>query len=162
MKDTELRGLVLQVFYERRRESWFLPKQGDIGAPVSEQDILQVCDQLAQHRMLDWRVVKDHGTIRHGLGKINAHGIDVVEREATPDITVEFVKQTVNITGSTNVVVGNNNSQTIASNIRELVAVVESADASPEQKLEAKSLLRRFLEHPLVVASAGGAIGLLG
>ena len=162
MKDTQLRGLVLQVFYERRRESWFLPKQSDIGASISEQDILQICDQLAQHGMLEWKVLKGHGTIRHGMGKINAFGIDVVEREATPDIKVEFVQQTVNITGSTNVVVGNNNSQTIANSIRDLVAVVESSDASPEQKLEAKSLLGKFLEHPLVVAAAGGAVGLLG
>ena len=162
MKDTQLRGLVLQVFYDRRRESWFLPKQSDIGVSISEQDILQICDQLAQHGMLEWRVIKGHGTIKHGMGKINAFGIDVVEREATPDIKVEFVQQTVNITGSTNVVVGNNSSQTISNSIRDLMAVVEAAEASPEQKQEAKGLLQTFLKHPLVVAVAGGAIGLLG
>lgn len=162
MTDTQLRGLVLQVFYARRREPWFLPTQNDIGATVSDQDILQVCDQLAQHGMLEWRVLKGHGTIRAGMGKINAFGIDVVEGEALPDIKVEFVQHTVNITGSTNVVVGNNNSQTVEHNIRELLAVVDSANASPEEKSAAKKLLHKFLEHPLVAAVAGGAIGLLG
>lgn len=100
MKDTQLRGILLQLFYERRREPWFLPKADDVGVPVTEQDILQICDQLAQHGMLEWKALKNHGVVKTGLGKINAFGIDVVEREATPDIKVEFVQnQTINITG---------------------------------------------------------------
>jgi hypothetical protein len=163
MKDTQLRGILLQAFYERRREHWFLPKVEDLHVAVTEQDILQVCDQLAQHGMLEWKVLKSHGVVNTGMGKINAFGIDVVEREATPDIKVEFVQnQTINITGSTNVVVGDNNSQAVTQNIRDLLFIVESSSASEEQKNEAKSLLRKFLEHPLVIAVAGGAISLLG
>ena len=106
--------------------------------------------------------MKAHGIVKTGLGKINAFGIDVVEREATPDIKVEFVKnQTINITGSTNVVVGNNNAQTVTETARDLISIIESADATTEQKSEAKGLLRKFLEHPLLAAVAGGAIGLL-
>jgi hypothetical protein len=162
MKDTELRGLLLQVFYQRRRESWFLPKPADLPVPLSEQDILQLCDQLAEHGMLEWRVLKGHGTVRHGMGKINAFGIDVAEQVATPDIKVEFVQnQTVNISGSTNVVVGNN-SQVIAGSVRDLVAFIESSNGSAEEKLEAKNRLRKFLEHPLLAAAVGGAIALLG
>ena len=83
--------------------------------------------------------------------------------EAATRVQVEFVRhQTINITGSSNVVVGNNNNQTVTQTVRELLAVIESASASPEQKNEAKSLLRKFLEHPLLAAVAGGAIGLLG
>ena len=91
-----------------------------------------------------------------------AFGIDVVEHGVTPDIKVEFVhNQTVNITGSSNVVVGDNNSQTVTQTVRDLVAVIESSTAPQEQKAEAKSLLRRFLEHPLLAAVSGGAVGLL-
>jgi len=162
MKDTQLRGLILQVFYERRRDHWFLPKAAEVKASVTEQDILQICDQLAQHGMLEWRVVKSHGVISTGMGKINAFGIDVVEREAIPDIKVEFVQnQTINISGSSNVVVGDNNTQAVTQTVRDLVAVIESSAASAEQKSEAKGLLRKFLEHPLLAAVAGGAIGLL-
>ena len=162
MKDTELRGILLQHFYERRREQWFLPKPEDLGVSVTEQDVLQVCDQLAQHGMLEWKGLKGHGIVKTGLGKINAFGIHVVEREATPDIKVEFVKnQTINITGSTNVVVGNNNAQTVTETARDLISIIESADATTDQKSEAKGLLRKFLEHPLLAAVAGGAIGLL-
>lgn len=163
MKDTQLRGILLQIFYERRREQWFLPQVEDVGFSVSEQDILQVCDQLAQHGMLEWKALKSHGIVNTGLGKINAFGIDVIERAATPDIKVEFVQnQTINISGSSNVVVGNNNSQAVTQTVRDLVSIIESSDAPAEQKNEAKGLLRKLLEHPLLAALAGGAIGLLG
>jgi hypothetical protein len=86
----------------------------------------------------------------------------VVEREATPDIKVEFVtNQTINISGSTNVVVGDHNTQTVTKTVHDLIAVIESANAPPEQKAEAKGLLRKFLEHPLLAAVAGGAVALL-
>ena len=163
MKDTQLRGLLLEVFYRRRRDDWFVPTAEEIGVEVGEQDILQVCDQLAQHRMIEWKSLATFGNVHAGMGKISVFGIDVVEREATPDIKVEFVQnQTINITDSTNVVVGNNNSQVVTQTVRDLISIIESSDASSEQKVEAKSLLRRFLEHPLLAAVAGGAIGLLG
>ncbi len=137
-------------------------KPEEIAATLTEQDVLQVCDQLAQHGMLEWRVLKGHGVIQTRMGKINAFGIDVVEREATPDIKVEFVtNQTINISGSTNVVVGDHNTQTVTKTVHDLIAVIESANAPPEQKAEAKGLLRKFLEHPLLAAVAGGAVALL-
>lgn len=163
MKDTQLRGLLLQVFYDRRREKLFLPKAADLGVDVNEQDILQVCDQLHQHGMLDWISQKRHGQIAVGIGRINAFGIDVVEQEESPSIKVEFVKhQTINISGSNQVVIGDNNSQVITQQIHDLISFIDSANATNEQKLEAKGLLRRFLEHPLIVAIGGAAVtGLL-
>lgn len=163
MKDTQLRGLLLEVFYRRRREDLFVPTAEEIGVEVGEQDILQVCDQLAQYRMIEWKSLRMSGNIHEGMGKISAFGINVIEGSADPDINVEFVQnQTVNITGSTNVVVGNNNSQVVTQTVRDLISIIESSDAPHEQKTEAKSLLRRFLEHPLLAAVAGGAISLLG
>ena len=160
MKDTQLRGLLLQVFYERRREKRFLPKAIDLGVDISEQDILQVCEQLFQHGMLEWISTMRHGQIVHGLGKINATGIDVIEMEISPTtLKVEFVKhQTVNISGSNQVVVGDNNSQVVTQQIQGLISLINSANATNEQKLEAKGLLRRFLEHPLVSTIAGAAV----
>ena len=162
MKDTELRGHLLQAYYERRREDWFVPTAEELGVNVSEQDILQVCDQLGQHNLIQWQSHDSLGEIDAGMGKISAFGIDVVEGEATPDIKVHLVQNyTINVTGSTNVVVGDHNSQTITDSVKHLIATIESSGASMVEKAEAKSLLRRFLEHPLLSALAGGAIGLL-
>lgn len=109
----------------------------------------------------------NYGKIGFGLGKINSFGIDVVEGNVTPAIKVEFVQHTnnstVNITGSTNVIAGNsitgdNNTLTLSG----LEKAIESADATPQAKEEAKTLLRKLSEHPLVSAIIGGAVGLLG
>ncbi|MCI5219051.1 MAG: hypothetical protein D3914_07630 [Candidatus Electrothrix sp. LOE2] len=159
MKDTELRGYILQYYYDRRRKGRLpAPKPADLDVEVDEQDILQVCDQLGENNLLEWISVKSKG-----IGKINVFGIDVVEGATTPAIKVEFVQHnnnTVTITDSTDVnnIIGSNNTLTLS----ELVKAVESADASPQEKEEAKSLLRKFLEHPLVSAIAGGAAGMLG
>jgi hypothetical protein len=163
MKDSEIRGLILRYYYDRRREGWTLPKASDLGMGLSlnDNDVLYVADQLAQHGLLEWRKLGSHGEVRTGMGKINAFGIDVVEGGAQSELKVEFVQnKTINITGSQNVVVGDNNHA--SQSIRDLVHLIEHSDGSPEQKQEAKSLLRKFLEHPLVSAAAGGAIGLLG
>ena len=160
MKDSEIRGLILRYYYDRRREGWSLPKPEDLGGGVTEQDILHVANQLAEHHLLEWRKLGSHGNLRAGMGKINAFGVDVVEGGARTELKVEFVQnKTINITGSTNVVVGDNNA--VSQSVRELLTAIESSSGTPEQKAEAKSLLRRFLEHPLVSAVAGGAIGLL-
>ena len=163
MKDTQLRGLLLQAFYKRRRENWLVPTTEELGVQVTEQDILQVCDQLGQHNLIQWKSLSSYDNISANIGKISAFGIDVVEGEATPDIKVEFVQnQTENITSSNNVVVGNNNSQTVTNTVHDLVKIIEASDAPPVEKAEARFLLRKFLEHPLLAAVAAGAVSLLG
>ncbi|MGS5087557.1 hypothetical protein ACVC7V_13810 [Hydrogenophaga sp. A37] len=161
MKDSEIRGFILEYYYARRREGWSLPKPEDLGGGLSEQDILHVADQLAEHNLLEWRRQGSHGNIHAGIGKINAFGIDVVEGGAKSELKVEFVQsKTINITGSTNVVIGDNN--VVTQSVRDLIAAVESSSGTQEQKEEANGLLRKFLQHPLVAAAVGGAIGLLG
>ena len=160
MKDTQLRGLVLQRYYENRREQKFLPKPSDFDVPITEQDILAISQQLGEHNLIHWTSMATYGAPLDGMGKISAHGIDVVEGEAKADIKVEFVQnKTVNISGSSHVIVGDNNTQRVAQNIGELFQLIDRADATQEQKKEAKGLLQRFLEHPLVTAIVGGLAG---
>ncbi len=48
MKDYQLRGLILQHYYEHRRDpNPYLPKPNDFNPPLKEEDILQIADQLA-------------------------------------------------------------------------------------------------------------------
>ena len=161
MKDSEIRGLILKYYYDRRREGWSLPTPDDLGNEITEKDILHVADQLAEHHLLEWRKLGSHGNILTGMGKINAFGIDVVECDTKTELKIEFVQnKTINISGSTNIVFGDNNIAT--QSVRDLVNAIESSTGTPDQKVEAKNLLRRFLEHPLVAAVAGGAISLVG
>lgn len=172
MKDSELRGYILQYFYNRRRERELpAPKPADISVDVTEQDILHVCDQLGEKELLDWQSIKSSDyagdSFLEGIGKITSYGIDAVEGKPTPDIKVEFVQHTnnstVNINNSANVIAGNsitgdNNTLTLSG----LEKAIDSADATPQEKEQAKTLYRKFLEHPLVSAIVGGAVGLLG
>lgn len=163
MKDVELRGIILKKYYEKRRGQIFTPKPDDFSPPVSLEDILAISDQLAEHGLLEWKAIRRFGDISIGLGKITAFGIDVVEGEATPDIKVEFVQnKTVNVTGSSNVVVGSHNTLNVNQHVAELARFIDNSVGTTEQKNEAKGLLRRFVEHPLVTSVAGGAIGLFG
>ena len=163
MKDTLLRGIVLAKYYERRREQFFTPKPEDFEVLISQEDILAISCQLSEHNLIEWKVLKSFGNVQAGLGKIRAFGIDVVEGEATSDIKVEFVQnKTVNITGSSNVIVGNNNQQHVAFHITELRRAIDASEAATEEKIGAKKLLSDFAQHPLVAAIVGGAVGLLG
>jgi len=163
MKDTQLRGIILDKYYERRRGQIFTPKPEDFDLPIAIEDILAISDQLGQHGLIEWKVLKSFGDISAGLGKISAFGIDVVEGEATPDIKVEFVQnKTINVSGSSSVVVGDHNQMSVTQHIAEFARIIDNSGGTPEQKAAAKGLLRRLVEHPLVASVAGGAIGLLG
>ena len=162
MKDTELRGVILGKYYERRRGSIFTPKPEDFIPSIPIGDILAISDQLGEHGLLDWKAIKRIGNITTGIGKITAFGIDVAEGAAQPDIKVEFVQtKNVNVTGSSNVVVGDNNHTTVTQHISEFARLIDNSSGNPEQKAEAKGLLRQPAEHPLIAAIAGGATALL-
>ena len=89
MKDTQLRGLVLQRYYEKRREKMFLPKPSDFDVPITEDDILAISDQLGQQGLIEWRSIKHGGVCFDGAGQINSRGIGKVEAETKADIKAE-------------------------------------------------------------------------
>ena len=161
MKDTQLRGVILAKYYERRREPNFTPDPSDFDPPISIQDIFAISGQLGQHGLITWSPLRGTGGPVAGMGQITAFGIDVVEGAATSDdIKLEFVQnKTVNITGSSNVVVGDNNQITLTQYVDELAHLIDNSSGTSEQKAEAKSILQSFLEHPLVTAIAGGIAG---
>lgn len=66
--------------------------------------------------------------------------------------------QNISINNAQGIQVGSNNIQNITNTFDALIKQIESADASPEDKKEAKFLLREFLAHPLVVAITGGVM----
>ncbi len=116
---------------------------------------------LGQHNLIEWIPAHSMGVLFAGFGRINAFGIDVVEGVATPDIKVEFVQNNVTITGSSGVIVGDHNSQSIVHHVTELAKAIDASPATAEQKAEAKSLLRKFFEHPAVNTAAGAALAAL-
>jgi hypothetical protein len=64
--------------------------------------------------------------------------------------------QTFNISGSTGVQIGNQNSMQISDAFKALAENIDKSDVSEEEKKEAKGLLAKAVEHPLLSALLGG------
>ena len=90
--------------------------------------------------------------------KISANGVDAVEGNESNKIKL-MQSNNISVSNSSNVVVGDNNQITINRHISELENFIDCSSGTPEQKAEAKGLLRRFAEHPLLAAVISGAIG---
>lgn len=164
MTDTDLRGLILQELYRNRSKGPYKLLGTHFQPPIEDEEVLRICEQLKAHGYVEAIIPRYVG----GIGilvqvGITALGVDVVESGTSTNLRINLVQpqQNITVTGSTGVVIGNNNQQSIQNSVQELVRVIESSAGTPEAKAEAKSRLRQFLEHPLLAAVAGGAIGLL-
>jgi hypothetical protein len=65
----------------------------------------------------------------------------------------------ITVHSSSNVQIGNANVQDVSIEIEKVIAGIDSSPAPESEKTEAKSLLKKFLEHPLVASIAGGLGG---
>jgi hypothetical protein len=146
MKDNELRGVILEKFYEMRRKEDFEPKPNDFNPPMPPEDLYRICDQLYEHGLIHWHVIKSKDGCHGCSGKITAHGVDIVEKEGK--------NSPINI-----VITSNIYNQSFIFDIEQLIIKLNNIDASDEEKHEAKSRLRSFIEHPLVTSIVGGILG---
>lgn len=71
----------------------------------------------------------------------------------------EKAATTINISHSQGFQVGDHNVQNLVESFKVMVNAIDDADASEEEKQEAKGRLAKFLEHPLVCSVLGGAVG---
>lgn len=76
---------------------------------------------------------------------------------STESYTVKH--QTINVGSNSNVQIGDHNRMEFRENIQNLINTIEKSSASEPEKEEAKGLLKKFLEHPLVTTIAGSAAG---
>lgn len=163
MTDIQLRGIVLSHLYDKRRDHDHLPDPADFTPPLKEADLISICDQLMQHRLVDANIQDVISGERFLVYcRISARGIDVVETGSSPDLRIDLMAgQNITISGSSNVIVGNHNQQSVHDSVQELVRIIESSTASTAEKEQAKGLLRQVLEHPLFASVAGTALTLL-
>lgn len=76
---------------------------------------------------------------------------------STESYTVKH--QTINVGNHSNVQIRDHNRMEFRENIQNLINTIEKSSASDPEKEEAKGLLKKFLEHPLVTTIAGSAAG---
>ncbi len=158
MQDSELRGIVLERFYRRRRELNHIQLGPEDFADVVEElyaeDILRAADQLGEYGLLDWkRPEGGAGELINGWGKITAYGVDVVEGRTSPvGIAVTIDSRSYTFNRSSHNIVGDNNVQVGNVTVANLVSQIDAAAASAQKKKEAKGVIARAFEHPAVGA----------
>jgi hypothetical protein len=114
MKDGELRGVILKYFYEARNYPGMLNVLAvpDVINLVDQQfRIISICRQLAEHDLIHW---EDFGSLNTfgGEGRITARGVDVVEGTARSPIAVILHDNSIRVTQSANVQIGDANAIT--------------------------------------------------
>ncbi len=157
MTDSELRGLVLRRFYDRRLELMVSIELSDFDNRFSLFELQNICQQLDEKGLIgQWKPMVTKGKFV-GNGQITAEGVDVVEGNAKPPISITFdQRSTVSVTSSQNVQIGSHNIQDVQVQLEALVQAIDASSASARDKAEAKSLLKQFLAHPVVAAIIGG------
>src|SRR5207249_11182928 len=96
MKDSVVRGRLLQLLYERRDEGPIPFGRLEQAVPppggISHRDWLRAVAQLSEYRLIDWTPVEDQsGTgLLSGFAKINDFGVKVLEAGVAPPIRISI------------------------------------------------------------------------
>ena len=161
MTDAELRGLLLEKYYQRRKERLIGLAPSDFDGELNEHDILNIAGQLADHGLIHWRANRGHGGVGGGMGTITAAGVDAVEGRAPAPVEIRFSRDR-NLQGpvSPQAARPDHTGQSVALAIERLARAIDDADVSAATKRAATLLLRAFQEHPLLrIIAPGGAEG---
>jgi hypothetical protein len=151
MTDNELRGRLLEKYYQRRKERLIGLVPSDFDGQLDEQDILNIAGQLADHGLIHWRPNRGLGGIGGGMGTITAAGVDVVEGTAPAPMEIHWS----GVCGPHTSACGGEipavaTGPSVSGAIARLARAINDSDASAAQKQAAILLLRAFQEHPLV------------
>lgn len=158
MKDADRRAVILQRLYsERHVRSWVVFPL-DPNASQEEQIIAaNICGQLRDAGLIEWKSVSTGQP--QGMAHITGRGVDVVEGSTTAPIAISIDRR-ISVSGSTHVQIGDGNVQDLHLNAEKIVAAINRATATEAQKEEAKSLLGRLLDNPIMSKIIGAFTGL--
>lgn len=125
-------------------------------SPEALEQALKACNarKLIKFRSIGCRGFSSVGLTEEGQGR----GLSAkLGKNRSYDLGAAMQITNLNINGQAQV--GNGNIQNINNVFAQLQQQIDLADAPAEQKEEAKSLLSKFLEHPLVCSVIGGVVG---
>jgi hypothetical protein len=157
MTVSELRGLLLEKYYQRRKERLIALTPSDFDGKLNPQDILTIAGQLSDHGLIHWRANTGQGGIGGGMGTITAAGVAVVEGSVAAPIDIRLSRDTVlKASASSGAPAAKEIRPSVAVAIERLAQAIDESDASATHKREATLLLRAFQEHPLLCTIAPG------
>jgi len=154
MKDSVVRGRLLQILYERRSEGSIPFGHAEQAVPppggIRRGDWLRALTQLSEYRLIDWTPLEDQSGTRllSGFAKINDFGVKVLEAGVEPPIRISIDKSrrnTVPRQQQAPIAATTPQQQAITEALENVITAINQADLSEQEKNEAKSLLRKLL-----------------
>src|SRR6266567_4977781 len=154
MKDSVVRGCLLQLLYERRSEGSIPFGHSEQAIPppagISRRDWLRAVAQLSEYRLIDWTPLEDKSGmgLLSGFAKINDFGVKVLEAGAASPIRIsidESRRTTVPRQEQAPIAASTPQQQAITKALEKVITAINQADVSEKEKNEAKSLLRQLL-----------------
>ena len=101
MKDSVVRGCLLQLLYERRNEGSIFFGRTEQAVPppsgIDRRDWLRALAQLSEYHLIDFAPVEDESGmgLLSGSAKINDLGVKVVEGGVAPPIPMSLGKSSL-------------------------------------------------------------------
>jgi hypothetical protein len=155
MKDSVVRGCLLQLLYERRSEGSIPFGRGEQAVPppggISRRDWLRAIAQLSEYRLIDWTSFEDKSGmgLLSGFAKINDFGVKVLEAGVAAPISIsidESRRPSVSRPRRAPIAAGTPQQQMMVTKaLEKVITAITQADVSKQQKNNAKSLLRKLL-----------------
>ena len=164
MKDSVVRGCLLQLLYERRSEDSIPFGQGEQAVPppggINHRDWLRAVAQLSEYHLIDWTPLEDKSGMGQlsGFGKINDFGVEVIEAGVASPIQIsidERRRTSVPRREQAPIATSTQHQQMITDALEKVITAINQADVSEQEKTEAETLLRRLLGSKAAVSVLG-------
>ena len=165
MKDSVVRGCLLQLLYERLSEGSIPFGHAEQAVPppggISRRDWLRAVAQLSEYRLIDWTPLEDKSGmgLLSGFAKINDFGVKVLEADVAPPIRISIDEsRRTTVPQQEQAPIGASTpqqQQVIVEALEKVITAINQADLSEKEKNAAKSLLRKLLGSKAAGLGAG-------
>jgi hypothetical protein len=153
MKDSVVRGRLLQLLYERRSKGSIPFGRLEQAVPppggISRRDWLRAVAQLSEYGLIDWSPLEDTSGmgLLSGFAKINDFGVKVLETgvAAPIQISIDESRRTTARQKQAPIAASTPQQKRITDALEKVITAINKADASEQEKNESKSLLRKLL-----------------
>ena len=154
MKDSVVRGRLLQLLYEHRTEGSTPLGHGEQAVPppggISGRDWLRAAAQLSEYGLIDWTPLEDKSGmgLLSGFAKINDFGVQVIEAGVASPIKIsvdESRRTAVPQPGQAPIAVSTPPQRKVTDALEKVIIAINQAEVSEQEKNEAKSLLQKLL-----------------
>ena len=152
MKDSVVRGRVLQLLHERRSEG-FLPfgaAERAVPAPegINNRDWLRALAQLAEYNLIDWKPIEDKSGmgLLGGFAQINELGMHVLNSSAASPIRITFDERRAVVGDPQEIKMPGAEAQALKDAFEQVILAIEQIGVSEGDKKEAQSLLLKLLQ----------------